>query len=299
MSTTSSTFTLPSPQRDSRAPDLVLVGITMIWGATFLVVQTALQWAGPFGFVALRFGMAGLFALAVAWRSLRGLTRAELGAGTLIGVVLFGSYSLQTMGLTAIASSKSAFLTGLYVPLVPLFQLLLFRRVPGRSAWCGIGIAFAGLVLLSDPRGMEFSFGKGEWLTVAGAAMIALEISLVGRFAGQCEPRRIAVVQLLVVSLLSLLAMQATGEALPQANPLLIACVVGMGAATALIQIAMNWAQKTVPATRATIIYAMEPVWAGLVGWLAGENLTVLGISGAALIVLSVLVSQLGQAQKK
>jgi drug/metabolite transporter (DMT)-like permease len=66
-----------------------------------------------------------------------------------------------------------------------------------------------------------------------------------------------------------------------------------------LIQIAMNWAQKTVPATRATIIYAMEPVWAGLVGWLAGENLTVLGISGAALIVLSVLVSQLGQAQKK
>jgi len=295
MSASNPALTL-TPQRGSRLPDLALIGITVIWGVTFLVLQTGLQWAGPFGFVACRFGIASLFALAVSWRTLRDLTRAELGAGLLTGCVLFGSYGLQTMGLTAIASSKSAFLTGLYVPLVPLMQLLLFRHVPRRAAWCGIAIAFAGLTLLSDPHGMEFSFGKGEWLTMAGAAMISLEISLVGRFAGRSEPRRIALVQLLTVTLLSFTAMRANGEALPQMHSGLIACVLGMGAATALIQIVMNWAQKTVPATRATIIYAMEPVWAGLVGWLAGEHLTTLGISGAALIVIGVLISQLGQA---
>jgi drug/metabolite transporter (DMT)-like permease len=296
---TSSTVALPltASPRPSRLPDLVLLLITVIWGGTFLAVQTALQWAGPFGFVALRFGVAGVLALLLSWRQLRGLTRAELRAGVLMGAVLFGSYGLQTMGLAAIASSKSAFLTALYVPLVPLIMLLLFRRPPALAAWLGIAVAFAGLVLLSDPSGMEWSFGRGEALTLGGAAMIALEICLLGRYAGGCEPRRMAVVQLLTVALLSTLTMLASSEAPPRPEPGLIGCVLGLGLATALIQVAMNWAQKTVPATRATLIYAMEPVWGGLVGWLAGEQLTVPALCGAALIVASVLVAELGKGR--
>jgi drug/metabolite transporter (DMT)-like permease len=104
----------------------------------------------------------------------------------------------------------------------------------------------------------------------------------------------VTLVQLAVVSLLATLAMFGSSQALPQASPGLIGCVAAMGFATAAIQVTMNWAQKTVPATRATIIFAMEPVWAGLVGWLAGEELTLLAISGAVLIVASVLLSQLG-----
>ncbi|WP_239689432.1 EamA family transporter [Aquitalea pelogenes] len=77
----------------------------------------------------------------------------------------------------------------------------------------------------------------------------------------------------------------------------MLVSLLGMGLATAVIQIAMNWAQKTVPATRATVIYAMEPVWAGLLGALAGEQLGLMAISGAALIVASVLISQLGGRQ--
>ena len=291
------TATAGLPPGPSRLPDLVLIGVTMIWGFTFLVVQHALQWAGPFSFVSLRFGVAGLIALLLSWRELHGLTRRELLTGALVGSVLFGSYSLQTLGLQLIPSSKSAFLTGLYVPLVPLFQLLLFRHRPRLAAWLGIIVAFGGLVLLSDPRGLQFNFGAGEWLTVAGAAMIALEISLVGRFAGQCHPRRVAVVQLLTVSLLAALGWQLSGEAAPQLHPVLLVSLLGMGLATAVIQIAMNWAQKTVPATRATVIYAMEPVWAGLLGALAGEQLGLMAISGAALIVASVLISQLGGRQ--
>ncbi|WP_199104434.1 DMT family transporter, partial [Aquitalea sp. ASV11] len=115
--------------------------------------------------------------------------------------------------------------------------------------------------------------------------------------AGQCHPRRVAVVQLLTVSLLAALGWQLSGEAAPQSHPVLLVSLLGMGLATAVIQIAMNWAQKTVPATRATVIYAMEPVWAGLLGALAGEQLGLMAISGAALIVASVLISQLGGRQ--
>ncbi|SME94512.1 DMT family transporter [Pseudogulbenkiania subflava] len=298
MTSSSATLPLPSGARPSRLPDLVLLLITVVWGGTFLAVQTALQWAGPFGFVALRFGVAGALALLLSWRHLRGLTHAELRAGVLMGAVLCGSYGLQTMGLGLIASSKSAFLTALYVPLVPLIMLLLFRRPPPLAAWLGIAVAFGGLVLLSDPRGLEWSFGLGEALTLAGAAMIALEICLLGRYAGGCEPRRMAVVQLLTVALLATLLMLATGEAAPQPTPGLIGCVLGLGLATTLIQVAMNWAQQTVPATRATLIYAMEPVWGGLVGWLAGEPLTVPALCGAALIVASVLVAELGKGRQ-
>ncbi|WP_293760642.1 DMT family transporter [uncultured Aquitalea sp.] len=286
----------PQGGHSSRLPDLVLIGITMIWGFTFLTVQHALQWAGPLTFVALRFGAAALIAALYGWRQLAGLTRRELLTGALVGCVLFGSYSLQTIGLQYIPSSKSAFLTGLYVPLVPLIQLLLFRRHPKLAAWLGIAVAFVGLTLLSDPRGMTLTLGKGEWLTIAGAAAIALEISLISRFANGVEARRVAVVQLFTVSLLAGLGSQLSGEAAPQWNPVLLISLLGLGLATALIQIAMNWAQKTVPATRATIIYAMEPVWAGLVGALAGENLSAMAITGAALIVASVLISELGGA---
>lgn len=293
----SATLSPAPPAGRSLLPDLTLVGITMLWGGTFLAVQTGLQWAGPFGFVALRFGVAGLMALMVAARVLKGLTRMELRSGMLIGFVLFCSYSLQTMGLGSIPSSKSAFLIALYVPLVPVFQWSLFHRRPGRAAWAGIAIAFAGLVLLADPTGLELGFGAGEWLTLAGAMVIALEICLIGRYANACDPRRVSAVQLLTVAGLAGIGALASGEAVPAAHPLLIVIVLGLGLATALIQVAMNWAQKVVPATRATITYAMEPVWAGLVGWLAGEQLGLTMISGAGLIVASVLVSQLGKSR--
>lgn len=286
--------TSPRTARPSVVPDLSLVGVTMLWGGTFLTVQTALQWSGAFGFVAMRFGVAGLLALCLCGRMLARLNRAELRAGIIIGSVLFASYSLQTLGLPHIASSTSAFLTALYVPLVPLMQWGLFRQRPSLAAWGGIAVAFTGLLLLAQVDGSHLQLGMGEWLTLGGAAAIALEICLVGRYAHACDPRRVAVVQLLTVALLSACAMLFSGEALPQAEPLLLLAVLVMGAVTALIQIVMNWAQKTVPATRATIIYAMEPVWAGLVGYVAGELLSVSNVTGAALIVASVLLSQLG-----
>lgn len=282
-----------------RLPDLVLILITLLWGTTFLAVQTALRWAGPFWVVALRFGIAAVLAAWLARPLLAGLTRHELRVGVLIGSVLFASYGLQTHGLAGVSSSQSAFLTALYVPLVPLVQWGVFRSRPALAAWLGVALAFIGLVLLAEPRDMQLNLSVGAWLTLAGAAAIALEICLVSRFAADCQPRRVAVVQLGWVALLSALGGWLNGEPLPALQaPALWLIVLGLGVATALIQIGMNWAQKTVPATRATVLYAMEPVWAGLVGWLAGERLSGMALAGAGLVVISVVVSQLGARWK-
>jgi drug/metabolite transporter (DMT)-like permease len=273
--------------------ECVLVLITMIWGGTFLLVQHAMAVSGPMFFVGLRFAaaavMVGLFSL----RTLRKLTLFELKAGCFIGVAIMFGYGLQTIGLQTILSSQSAFITALYVPFVPLLQWLVLGRRPGLMPSIGIMLAFTGLMLLTGPAGASLNFSPGEIATLIGAIAIAAEIILISAFAGQVDVRRVTVVQLATASVLSFLMVVPMGEALPGFSWLLLFSAVGLGLTSAVIQVAMNWAQKSVSPTRATLIYAGEPVWAGVVGRIAGERFAPIAMVGAALIVAAVIVSEM------
>jgi drug/metabolite transporter (DMT)-like permease len=286
------------PNRPSRRPSpqqTTLLAITAVWGASFLSVQKALSVAGPWSFVALRFGVAAGVLAALSRTALRGLTRREMGVGALIGAGLCAGYGLQTLGLETVPSSTSAFLTALYVPLVPLGQWTLTRRAPSAGGWAGIACALCGLLLLTGVTATGLRLGTGEIVTVLGTVAIAVQILLIGRFAGTLDVRRVTVVQLAVCSLLASAIRPMTGERLPTPawTPALI--VAAFGLVTAVIQVAINWAQRSVSPTRATVIYAGEPVWAALVGQLAGERLTTSSMAGGVLIVLAVLVSGIGK----
>ena len=275
-------------------PEAALVGITMIWGTTFVVVHLAMREGAPLTFVGLRFVAAGLVTCALFARSLAGLTRRELGAGAAIGVAIFLGYGLQTYGLQTITGSQSAFITALYVPMVPLILWLVLRRPPHAMAWLGIGLAFAGLVLLAGPDASRVGLGAGEIATLIGAAAIAAEILLIGHFAPGVDARRVTAVQLLVAGLLALAIAPLAGEGAPtEVSAPVLGAAAALGCASAGIQLAMNWAQRTVSPTRATVIYAGEPVWAGLFGRLAGDRLPPLALVGGALIVAGVLASEL------
>jgi drug/metabolite transporter (DMT)-like permease len=104
------------------------------------------------------------------------------------------------------------------------------------------------------------------------------------------------VVQLLAAAGFAFLAMPLTGETPPTADWRWIVPAVALGGMSMVIQLTMNWAQRHVSATRATIIYSAEPVWAGLIGWVAGDHLPWFALLGAALIVSGVLVSELKPA---
>lgn len=273
--------------------EAALIGITMLWGTTFLIVHTAMRHSGPLFFVGLRFVTAGLISALVFRRALAGLTLRELRAGMVIGLSIFLGYGLQTAGLQTISSSKSAFITALYVPMVPLLQWLVMRKPPHAMSWVGIALAFAGLVLLAGPEAGGMGLGLGELLTLLSAVAIAAEILLISRYAGRVDLRRVTAVQLLAAGLLSLLAMPVAGEAVPAFSWVWLAAAVGLGSASALIQLAMNWAQQSVSPTRATIIYAGEPVWGGVVGRLAGDRLPAAALLGAGLILIGLVVSEL------
>ncbi len=290
------TPTTPATPRSSylrlSKAECVLVLITMIWGGTFLLVQHAMTVSGPMFFVGLRFAAAALIVALFSWRHLRDLTLFELKAGFFIGVAIMIGYGLQTVGLQTILSSQSAFITALYVPFVPLLQWLVMGRRPGLMPSIGIMLAFSGLLLISGPAGASLNFSAGEIATLISAVAIAAEIILISSYAGRVDVRRVTVVQLATTSVLAMLMIVPTQEALPSFSWFLLASALGLGAASAAIQVAMNWAQKSVSPTRATLIYAGEPVWAGVVGRIAGERLPGLALLGALLIVLAVIVSE-------
>lgn len=275
-----------------RWAELSLVIVTMIWGGTFLIVQTAVHTAGPLAFVGTRFAIAAIIAALLSRRHLRGFTTLEIGAGVAIGACIFAGYSLQTLGLQYITSSKSAFITAFYVPMVPLLQWLFQRQQPHVAALAGAAISFAGLACLAGPEGIRGGFGYGEMMTALGALAISAEIILIGHYAQRVNIARVTVTQLAVASLLAWVAMPVAGESLPGLVPLFFLCALALGMASAAIQYVMNWAQRQVGATRATLIYAGEPVWAGVFGLLAGEHIPMLAVLGAAMIIFASLIGE-------
>ena len=279
--------------------EALLILITMFWGGTFLAVQYAVTLSDPFFFVGLRFATAAIAVALISLKSLRGLTLKELKAGVAIGVAIAMGYSLQTWGLQSISSSKSAFITAMYVPLVPLLQWLCLGRIPGIMSCVGIVLAFIGLILLAGPGDNLLALGPGEIITLVGAIAIAAEIILISAWAEQVDVKRVTVVQLATASLVAFGAMVPAGEAVPALSPGLIVVALGLGIFSAIIQVTMNWAQKSVSPTRATVIYTGEPVWAGIFGRIAGERLPVLALLGGVFIVAGVLVSELKLKKKR
>ncbi len=274
--------------------EAALLGVTVLWGGTFFVMHAAMAHSGPLFFVGLRFVVAGLVTMLVFRRLMAGITQAEILAGSAIGASICVAYALLGQGLQSIEASKSAFLTALYVPAVPLLQWLLTGRAPHPMAWLGIGLAFIGLLLVSNPGvAAGFALGVGEAATIAGAVVIALEILLIGKYAGQVNVQRVTAIQLLVAGLCALAAMPLAGEAVPGFSWLLAGSAVGLGLVSALIHLTMNWAQQSVSPTRATLIYATDPIWAGIIGRLAGDRLPATALLGAAFIVAGILASEL------
>ncbi|AGF75220.1 DMT family transporter [Bartonella vinsonii] len=277
--------------------ELALFAATVLWGITFLVIHIAVRYSGPLFFVGFRFIVASLLCGTIFWRSMKGVTAYEIFAGMAIGLGMFFGYALQAMGLQTIISSQSAFITALYVPIVPILQWIVFKKPPRLACWIGIVCAFIGLILISGQKPGSFDFSKGEILTLLGALAIAGEVILIGMFANKVDSRRVTIIQLFFGGLFSFFSMPFMGESIPEFSWIWVSIGIGLALMSAIIQLAMNWAQKSISPTRATLIYAGEPIWAGIVGRLAGERLSPLALLGGALILIGIVVAELQPSQ--
>lgn len=274
--------------------DALLVFVTLIWGSTFLVVQDSIKLTKPFTFLAIRFGIGAVVLALIFFKRFRRITRAEIISGSIIGLFLYAGYALQTTGLQYTTTSMAGFITGLYVPLVPLLSILILRQRPALGATLGILLSFLGLLLLSINKNMHFNFGIGEWLILACALANALHIISVSKFAPKADAINLAIVQIAITALLSAVAMPIAREPLVM-PPLAVwgsALFLGV-AATAFALVVMNRVQQFVSSVRATLIYALEPVWTAFFGYLAGERLGMVAWIGCACILLAMVVGSL------
>lgn len=160
--------------------------------------------------------------------------------------------------------------------------------------WIGILCAFIGLVLLTGNHSLNISLNTGQLFTLLSAVAIVFEIIFIGLFANKVNPQRVTIIQLIVASLVAFISMPIVGENhFPTFSWTLFIIIIAIGLASALIQFTMNWAQQFVDPARATVIYAGEPIWAGIIGRIAGERLSEYAILGSVLVIIGVLLSEL------
>jgi len=280
--------------------ELALIGITIISGGGFHLVNMAMNHVDPMFFVGVRLLIAALVLLILFARCMRDIQPGEILAGALIGMILAVGNGLQTMGMQTISGSMSAFITALYVPMVPLLQWPFFRRRIGVGTLFAVGLCFVGLILFSSPEGeQDFSFSAGVWSTLGAAFIFAFGILLLGLLSPKFDMRRFAFLQLAFGSLFAFGFMPILGESLPAFSYLWFYPVLITGVSAAIIQFTMTWGQKTVSPTRAAVIYTGDPVWAGIIGWLVlGELFTRLGLIGAALIFIGILTCEIFQGRQ-
>lgn len=277
--------------------ELAIVTVAFIWGATFVVVKSALADASTLVFLALRFTLAAVVLFAL-FRLRRGALEGFSGqwrGGLLCGVFLFIGYGLQTAGLMTTAASKSAFLTGLFVVLVPLLSSALKRRAPSPAELAGALLAVGGTALLTLEQAAGFRLSVGDLLTIGCAFAFSAHMLAVERFSSAQSHQALTLWQILLVGALSAAGCWWIEPPRLTATPrLAFALLVTALLATALSFSLYTWAQARTSATRASLIFALEPVFAALTAWLwSRESWTLRSLSGAALILAAIVLVEM------
>lgn len=277
-----------------RYADLVLASTALVWGGMFVIAKAALDDVSSLLYLALRFTLAAVALGLVCRRSLR-FSWPAVG----LGVILMAGYVLQTVGLKTTTPSKSAFLTGGYIVLVPFLSWLVYRTKARAAEMVGVLAASIGMSLLTL-QGESLTVQRGDALTIAAAMAFAVHIVLLGHLATRVASANLAFLQVASAALVAWLLLPLAEVPVIRWRPAVILAIVGGGLlATAFAFLAQTWAQQYLSPTRAALIFMLEPVFAWLVAWWwAGELLTGRAAVGAVLILAGVLLVELKPNRK-
>ncbi len=296
-----------NPVPPSRLWDLGLLFVAIVWGCTFVPVQRALHSGDVFSFLFWRFLAASIFTYLACLRFGVKFDRGTIGRGVFCGLMLFCDFSCQTIALDYALSSTVAFILGLNVVIVPFLMLAFFGKKVGASAFGGAIVALLGLYFLSGASG-AVGFGIGERLTLISAFAYALHIVFTGVCARKSNLYGFVIVQFICVCVCALIAavfvphaefegeIKVLGNLIFSPNfdfvfALVLTSIFATVAAFVIQTMAQN---RGVSEIKTVLIFALEPVSAGVMGYAFGEKLSALQILGAALILAGILLSELG-----
>lgn len=273
--------------------DLALLLVTLAWGISFILTKNTLDALSTFNFLSIRFTLSALTSALIFYKRIIRLDKDTLKYGVLIGVIMFSGYAAQTFGLNYTTASKSGFITGFSVVIVPIFSAFVLRKAPKPAAILGVLFAIVGLGLLTLDSSLNLNIG--DLYTLIGAFCFAFHIITVSKYAVKVDAINLAILQIGVVGILSgIVSLLFEAPIIPTdgntwASMLFLTFVCTSGAF-----IIQNAAQKYTTATHTALIFSGEPVFAALFDYLiAGEVLTGRGIMGGILILSGMLAAEL------
>ena len=272
---------------------LALVLVCLVWGVSFTAIKQTLVYSSPLVLLGARFTLA---TLAIAG-SLRGLTRDEAAGGLLLGLLFWAGFVLQTMGLQSTTPSRSAFLTILSTPLVPVLQFLRHRTLPRAPTLGAIVLAVAGTWLLTSPGGGT-GLNRGDLLTIGCAILFTGQIVAAGHYATRIPVGRLLALELGSCAVLSLvtaplLETPRLAPTLPFLGLILFLAFTGLWSFRTQLR-----AQQVLTPTHTALVFTLEPVFAAVTSFLVlGERLAPVQLLGAALILAAVAAPALERAE--
>jgi len=295
---------------------LLMVFVVAVWGSTFVLIKGALADASPGAFNLVRMTLAfALLGVAYhrCWHTIRG---SHLAAGALVGLCLATGYQFQTTGLALTTPSKSAFITGLVVVLVPLLSSIPGIHPPGAArprwnAFLGAAIALIGILLLTAPpvagssgsmntrvAGLLpdlTSMNAGDILTFGCAIGFAFHCIALSHVSPRISFQPLALLQVGFCSLFMALSLPLTEHPHIHWSPRLVtALLIAAALATAAAFSIQSWAQSILPSTHIALLLTLEPVFAWITSFLfTGERLGLRPASGAILILIGIALTEL------
>jgi drug/metabolite transporter (DMT)-like permease len=294
--------------------DAAILLTTLIWGSTFAVARGVLDHWPPLTYLAIRMPLAALLFAVLFPRQVFGAGREAWKAGATLGLLIGVAFVAQTTGLLFTTPAKSAFISGLTTPLIPIVAYLLFRARPSRENLAGIILASIGGALILAPAGAD-GFNTGDLITLGTTVIFATHVSLMSVYARRFDVRQLSALQIIIAAALilaawlvlrSYVALAGTVSLPPglarEAAPLAwdAGAVWQLAYLTTVATIAVfllwTWGQARMSATHAAVIFSLEPVFAtafavllrGSAEWTGGR-----ATAGALLVVAGVVVSEL------
>lgn len=273
--------------------DLALLLVAAIWGTTFALLRDSMRILHPADLMALRFTIGGVV-LAVLYRKrIWPLKRQWLIDGAWLGLWLGAGYLTQVIGLTTISASRSAFITGSYVAVVPIVAYAVWRTRPKFGEFLGIVLVLAGLFAFSADSG--FSLGPGEFWTLGCAITFGVQIVITNIVVRRSDPMALSVIQIAMGAIMGWIFVGARGgigtpwTEIPWATLLYLAIF-----ATSLVIALQTWALGRTSPIKAGLIFSLEPVFAAIfAGLFFGERMTARELMGAAFIMGGIVVTEL------
>jgi drug/metabolite transporter (DMT)-like permease len=297
---------------------LLMLFVVAVWGSTFVLVKSALSDATPGAFNLVRMTLA-FAVLGVAYhRYSREIRGWQVGAGALVGLCLALGYQFQTTGLARTTPSKSAFITGLLVVMVPLLSIIPGLRPPGArpprwNAFLGAALAFIGIVLLTAPavpraQGPASMLGQaarllpdmtsinlGDLLTLGCALGFAFHCLALSHISPRIAFQPLALLQVGFCALFMALSLPLIEHPHLSWTPrLALALSIAAVLATAVGFSVQSWVQSVLPPTHTALLLTMEPVFAWITSFLVmGERLGLRPACGALLILAAIALTEL------